>query len=138
LADRSRVEAELLFANEAFYRAFQAADSQGMAELWSEVSSVVCLHPGWPPIFGREEVLASWGRIFDNAPVSIECRSARAVALADAGFVVCFEVLPQGALIATNYFVREDGKLRLVHHQAGPAPRLPAQEKKESPPPRPN
>src|SRR5690606_19667007 len=59
-------DAEVLAANERFYDAFAGRDADAMDALWAERSAVACLHPGWPPIRGRDEVLASFRSIFDN------------------------------------------------------------------------
>ncbi len=38
----------------------------------------------------------------------------------DYAAVVCFEVIAGNNLIATNVFMREGRKWKLVHHQSGP------------------
>ncbi len=52
--------------------------------------------------------------------------------LGESAFVVCGEALDGDELIATNYFVREDGVWKMVHHQAGPVRRR-AETQKRSP-----
>jgi hypothetical protein len=59
----------VLFANEAFYRAFADRDEEAMEDLWSATAQVACLHPGWGPLFGRDDVMESWIAIIRN-PVS--------------------------------------------------------------------
>lgn len=113
---------EVLEANEAFYRAFARRDVLAMGRVWAERRSVVCIHPGWDLLDGRESVMESWTRIFGsgNAP-DVKCTAAEAHVLAgDVAFVTCHEVLESGRLAATNVFVREDGAWRMVHHQATP------------------
>lgn len=117
--------AAVLAANAAFYRAFAAADIEAMTGLWAEVAPVACIHPGWGLLSGRREVLESWRRIFANAPPDILCHGARAFLLDEAAYVVCFEIMSEGVLIATNVFVREAGGWRIVHHQAGPTSERP-------------
>jgi len=56
-------QAAVLFANEAFYRAFADRDVAAMTALWAESAPVLCIHPGWPPVHGSDAVLASWTRI---------------------------------------------------------------------------
>lgn len=133
IADREA----LLFANEAFYQAFSDRDIAALEGLWSTVEPVLCIHPGWPALTGRDEVMATWTRILANpdAP-KIECREPRVFLLGDVALVLCYEVIDGQALVATNTFRREGRTWKLVHHQAGPAPGLP-----ETPPeaaPRPN
>ena len=111
----------VLFANEAFYLAFANRDLAAMDEVWSRQHDVACIHPGWQPLSGREEVMESWTGILanDEAP-TVSCRGAQAYLAGDAAFVTCFEVIGKGALVATNVFCREGGLWKLVHHQAGP------------------
>jgi limonene-1,2-epoxide hydrolase len=114
-------EAELLRANQAFYTAFAKRDIEAMDELWAHATPVACVHPGWPPLHGREEVMASWRAILlGGQSPRVRCEAPRAVLLGASGFVVCLERLDGGALVATNTFTLEDGVWQLVHHHAGP------------------
>ena len=97
-------ESAVLAANSAFYTAFAAADIKAMEAIWARQDAVACIHPGWGLLAGRDEVIESWGRIFDNAPPDIICHDARAFLLGDTAYVVCLELMPQGVLIATNLF----------------------------------
>jgi len=111
----------VLFANEAFYRAFTARDIAGMEEIWARVVPVACIHPGWSPVFGRERVLASWRAILTNpGSPAIRCRRPRAFVHGESAFVICYEEIEGAVLIATNLFVREGAGWRMTHHQAGP------------------
>jgi hypothetical protein len=111
----------LLFANEAFYRAFADRDVEAMADIWSREHPVSCLHPGWGPLSDRSEVISSWAAILSSpeAP-DIACLSPRARICGDVGIVICFERLRDGLLVATNMFVREGSLWKMVHHQGGP------------------
>ena len=111
----------LLFANEAFYRAFADRDVDAMADLWSRDAPVSCLHPGWEPLFDRSEVISSWVAIL-TAPEAPDIRyvNPRAQLYGDVGSVVCYEELPGGILVATNIFVREGNIWKMVHHQGAP------------------
>ena len=118
----SQAHDQLLLANAAFYAAFAGGDLPALDELWARDCDVAVLHPGWPPVFGRDGIMESWRRIFEGPqPPDVVCGDARAFLLGESGFVVCIENLGDGALIATNIFVREGGSWRIVHHQAGPA-----------------
>ena len=114
-------ELDVLEANAAFYRAFEARQSAAMARVWAEHHPVACIHPGWDVLAGRDQVLASWRSILEseNAP-DISCSLAEAHVLGDVAFVTCHEVLPGGRLAATNVFAREGRAWRMVHHQATP------------------
>ncbi len=119
-------EAAVLFANESFYAAFLARDIAAMTALWSAHEAICCIHPGWNAIEGHDAVMKSWASILrsPDAP-RIHCRAPRAYVYGDTAFVVCYEVIEGGVLVATNGFVREPGGWRMVHHQAGPANDLP-------------
>lgn len=128
--------ADILFANEAFYLAFQTKDIAAMEAIWARRAPVACTHPGWPSISGREPVMQSWAAILANPDTrGIAMRGARAHRCGEAAFVTCYEVIGGGLLAATNIFVREDGGWKLVHHQAGPCNLPPADlpEEEEGP-----
>jgi ketosteroid isomerase-like protein len=112
---------EVLAANTAFYRAFAARDVDAMDALWARHAPVACVHPGWHALSGRDAVMASWRGILrgPGAP-DIACGDTSIHVFGESAFVVCAERLPDGELVATNVFVREEGAWRLVHHHAGP------------------
>jgi hypothetical protein len=92
---------ELLRANDAFYGVFAAGDIEGMDALWAVRAPVACIHPGWPALHGREQVMSSWREILLDAEApKIRCEQPHAFAVGDAGIVTCI--------------------WHLVHHQAGP------------------
>lgn len=111
----------VLFANEAFYRAFTDRDIRGMDGVWSQTVAITCLHPGWAPLFGRDEVMASWAAIL-SAPGAPQVRihAAHASLYGALASVICFENLGSALLVATNLFVREGSLWKMVHHQSGP------------------
>ena len=111
----------ILFANEAFYRAFADRDIEAMDAVWAVEAKVTCIHPGWGLLEGRDQVMQSWLAILSNpqAP-NITCVGAQAFVLGEAAYVVCFEKFDDTVLIATNSFVREGRRWRMVHHQGGP------------------
>ena len=111
----------VLFANEAFYQAFSDGDSDAMDALWARKAPVACIHPGWAPLADRNEVMTSWHAILasENRPV-IQCHVAKTFLYGTTAFVICYEEVNNGFLVATNVFVREDGSWKMVHHQAGP------------------
>lgn len=111
----------VLFANDAFYLAFQTRDIPAMEEIWADDDQIACLHPGWPPLHGREEVIESWAGILASpSSPQVEILDPKAYVFGDTAFVICFEVIAGDALIATNYFRKIDGAWKLTHHQAGP------------------
>lgn len=112
--------AAVLFANDAFYVAFQTADADAMARVWSEREGVSCLHPGWPPLLGRRMVIESWRRILANPNQQpVTPHGATVELLGECAIVICYETVGNFTLAATNVFMREGGTWRMVHHQSG-------------------
>jgi ketosteroid isomerase-like protein len=112
-------EIEVLDANEAFYRAFRARDVDAIEATWALRAPVACVHPGWDALDGREEVLASFRAILTSgASPEIHCTQAQARLLGEVAYVTCHELVAGARLVATNLFVREEGRWRLCHHQA--------------------
>jgi ketosteroid isomerase-like protein len=129
----------LLELNEALYASFENADLDRMGELWidgASASSVVCVHPGWPALRGREEVMRSWAMIMANTSyiqfvlTDIEIQLAGEVAV-----ITCVEniitaaddesgtdpVAFAGAKgVATNVFLRTPGGWRLWIRHGSP------------------
>lgn len=107
-------------ANEAFYRAFGLGDFDAMDALWARKAPVACIHPGWPALRDRAHVMESWRRILQAPPSPpVRCMKPTVTLLGDVAYVICYERLAEGLLVATNIFAREDGSWLLVHHQAG-------------------
>lgn len=118
-----------LFANDAFYVAFAERDFNALEALWATESPCTCVHPGWSPIIGREEVIESWAAIIANPDSpDIQCSNASARVYGSTAIVLCYEEIEGQYLVATNVFVREDGQWKLVHHQATPAAEPPPEE----------
>ena len=116
----------VLAANLEFYRAFAARDLAGMEALWARTAPVACLHPGWAALFEREAILASWEAILSHPEAPrVACFDERVYVYGDAALVLCEEELAGGTLAASNFFVREAGEWRIVHHQAGQIVRRP-------------
>ncbi len=109
-----------LTANDAFYSAIAAGDSAAMEACWSTTEPVLCTHPGWRAIHGREGVMASWHRIIQSGAPSVRWSDGRVAIVRGVAFVSCTEWLIDGTLAATNVFVWEEGKWKLVHHHASP------------------
>lgn len=110
----------VLFANDAFYLAFNNQDLEAMNELWASKILPVCIHPGWAPMFSRSEIMSSWEEIFnqDQSQPRVSCHLAKVISQESIQSVVCYEKLPNGWVVATNNFILEDGKLKIFHHQA--------------------
>jgi hypothetical protein len=110
----------VLAANLEFYRAFTTRDVAAMEALWARRAPVACVHPGWPPLADRDAVMESWRGILSNSESPrVACYDERVFLYGETALVVCEEELDGGTLIASNWFVREDGAWRLAYHQAG-------------------
>lgn len=111
-------------ANARFYEAFARQDLSAMDGLWARETPVACIHPGWPVLDDRGEVMASWKAILGDLPggdaPEVSCADPRAMVRGELGFVVCVEMVGPHKLLATNVFVLEDGQWRVVHHHAAP------------------
>jgi hypothetical protein len=109
----------VLAANLEFYRAFTTGDGDAMDALWARRAPVACVHPGWPALTDRPAVVESWRNIFGSpASPRIACYDERVLLYGDTALVICEEELEGGTLIASNWFVREDGAWHIAHHQA--------------------
>jgi ketosteroid isomerase-like protein len=110
-----------LSANLDFYQAFTSRDFAAMNALWSRGSPVLCIHPGWPALNGRDAVMQSWRNILAHPqPTRVMVHDDQAFLYGDFAVVICEEELAEGHLVATNIFVKEGGRWRMVHHQASP------------------
>lgn len=125
-------QAKILFANEAFYVAIANRDGAAMEALWARSVDVACLHPGWPPISGHEDVVESWRRILENEDQpAINFSHATVQQIDGVAIVLCYENVAEHFLIATNIFVQEGDDWKMIHHQSGGCPppeKAPAEE----------
>lgn len=116
----------VLAANNRLYEAFERRDLAAMDAAWSDSPDLCCVHPGWPPIRGREAVMQSWKAIFENSDSSSpSCESPTCHVWGDCAYVLCRERLGNAILIATNMFTRGDDGWTLVHHHASALARIP-------------
>ena len=123
----------VLTANLEFYRAFAARDLTAMDALWARRAPVACLHPGWTALKDRDAIIESWAGILSNPDAPrIACYDAQVFLYGDVALVLCEEELEGGTLAASNFFAREDGVWRIVHHQAGQLVRRQAERRRPS------
>lgn len=131
---------DILAANAAFYQAFAERNYPAMVAVWARHAPVSCIHPGWPPLMGRDAVLASWRDVLSAPePLEVRVQNIGVQGFGDAVMVLCGEVLNgRAALAAANLFVREDGAWRLVFHQSGQivSGMPPSLEEEDAPPPK--
>jgi ketosteroid isomerase-like protein len=126
---------DILAANAAYYRAFTDGDFAAMSRIWAN-DNVSCIHPGWPVIIGRQEILESYREILRNPDQErIDPRNETVLAAGDEARVICVEFVGGAALAATNLFRRTGGVWRMTHHQASPIAAL-VEEAMSQPPSR--
>jgi ketosteroid isomerase-like protein len=136
-------ERAVLFANAALYDAFETADLDLMEAVWMDgpgAEDVICVHPGWPPLRGRAQVLRSWAMIMANTTnISFVLTDIDATVDGDVAVVTCAEniltgmpeapelstalaatALSGGRVAATNVFRRTASGWRLWVHHASP------------------
>ncbi|MCB1326155.1 MAG: nuclear transport factor 2 family protein [Spirochaetales bacterium] len=113
-------------ANQRFYRTFESLSLPRMRALWLETPTVKCVHPGWEPMIGFDEVMRSWERIFANTSY-IEFEVAEEIIFVEGDLAVVSNPerlrsagggqSASGAVHATNVYLRYEGDwLMIVHH----------------------
>jgi len=114
-------KAHALFAADAFYLAFANKDLAAMDALWATGSPVLCIHPGWPRLSGRDAIIESWSNILGNPnQAGPEPWDMQAHDWGGTIGVTCYERISGGVILATKLFVEEAGECRLVMHHGGP------------------
>ncbi|MER5887461.1 nuclear transport factor 2 family protein [Streptomyces sp. NPDC001941] len=133
--DTAAVEA----ANTAFYEAMEAGDFDTLSDLWlddTEDQRISCVHPGWPVLSGRGEVLRSYALIMAHTDYIQFFLTDVLVSLAgDTALVTCTENILSGGpaedgaelgplvgqlVVATNVFRRAPDGWRLWSHHGSP------------------
>ena len=129
---------EVRAANSSFYAAFEARDLDAMAEVWEHSDRIVVTHPGWGSLRGWPKMLASWDAIFRNTPyIQFVLTDEEVSVVGDVGWVTVDENIlqatgsPDGGaadteelsgsqVAATNVFVHDGTRWRLVVHHGSP------------------
>lgn len=123
-------------ANTALYDAVEHADLDALNGLWLE-DGVSVVHPGWPILTGREEVLRSYALIMANTDyVQFFLTDVEVSVHGDTALVRCTEnilsggpaeddgsagPLVGGLVVATNVFRRaEGGSWKVWSHHGSP------------------
>lgn len=128
--------ADLEAANAEFYAAFEEADFDRMSAVWAEAphaATATCVHPGWPMLRGRDEILRSWALIMANTSyIQFVLTDVHAEVHGEQAVVTCSEniltaddsteagVMAAGSVVATNIFLRAGGRWRLWLHHGSP------------------
>ncbi|MFG2114297.1 nuclear transport factor 2 family protein [Streptomyces sp. NPDC048718] len=133
-ADRAAVEA----ANTAFYEAVERGDFDTLSDLWLDdgATPVSCVHPGWPVLSGRGEVLRSYALIMANTDyIQFFLTDVEISLTADIALVTCTENILSGGpaedgatlgplvgqlVVATNVFRRTPDGWKVWSHHGSP------------------
>ena len=124
------VHAAVEAANAALYTAFEAGDVDLMEAVWDveDPEALVCVHPGWPMLRGRTDVLRSWSAVMAGTDyIQFFLTDVQVVVTGQAAVVTCTEnvltsadVGENASVVATNVFVRRGDGWRLVVHHGSP------------------
>jgi uncharacterized protein (TIGR02246 family) len=117
-------------AENAFYDAMERADLDAMMAVWADDEEIVCVHPGWPRLTGQDQVREGWRRIFANSPrMSVQLSQQVAVTAMMVAVHSVHETVTlqgekgrQGAVVATNVYLRTAAGWRMVAHHGSPVP----------------
>jgi ketosteroid isomerase-like protein len=125
-------------ANTALYDAVEQGDVDALSALWLEYDdeAVSVVHPGWPVLSGRGEVLRSYALIMASTEyIQFFLTDVQVAVLGDTAVVTCTEnilsggpseddgsagPLVGGLVVATNVFRRTEGGWRLWSHHGSP------------------
>ncbi|MFE0176117.1 nuclear transport factor 2 family protein [Streptomyces sp. NPDC059002] len=141
-------------ANTAFYEALERGDFDEVSDLWldsadgegsaddtdgdgADTDAISCVHPGWPVLTGRGEVLRSYALIMANTEyIQFFLTDLKVGVAGDTALVTCTENIlsggppPEGGgelgplvgqlVVATNVFRRTPDGWKLWSHHASP------------------
>ena len=119
----------LKIANQRFYDAFGSLDISEMDAVCEQSTRALCIHPGWQPIVGWNDIRRSWQSIFNGAALMhFNIHYTNVGVEGNSGFVTCVESITsvvngqaQGfGVLSTNIFVRSADRWLVVVHHASP------------------
>ncbi|MFY1678144.1 MULTISPECIES: nuclear transport factor 2 family protein [unclassified Streptomyces] len=143
---------EVEAANAAFYQAVEEGDFDTVSALWltpsdlgvdetfhdpADAGVVSCVHPGWPVLTGRAEVLRSYALIMANTDyIQFFLTDVHVSVTGDTALVTCTENILSGGpapgegdelgplvgqlVVATNVFRRTPAGWRMWSHHGSP------------------
>lgn len=109
----------LLAAHHAFYEAFAAGEADAVVGWLSTEEEQAVIHPGWPPLRGREVVHTTWSRVAADPPPVHAAEPVVQFLGPGLALVTGLEIIGTTVLAATNLWRMEAGGWRLLHHHAG-------------------
>ncbi|MFE7548405.1 nuclear transport factor 2 family protein [Streptomyces gardneri] len=137
-AGRAAAEAAVEAANTAFYEAMETGDFEGVSALWLDdgATPITCVHPGWPVLTGRGEVLRSYALIMANTEyIQFFLTDLRISLAGGTAVVTCTENILSGGpaedgaelgplvgqlVVATNVFRDTPDGWKIWSHHASP------------------
>jgi len=131
----SRTDVELVEeANTRFYETLERGDFEELSSLWLD-EDVSCIHPGWPVLTGRGEVLRSYALIMANTDyIQFFLTDVKVSLAGDTALVTCTENILSGGpaeegelgplvgqlVVATNVFRRTSDGWKIWSHHGSP------------------
>ncbi|MEU7010742.1 nuclear transport factor 2 family protein [Streptomyces sp. NPDC046332] len=147
--DPAAVEA----VNTAFYEAMERGDFEEISTLWLDdgATPISCVHPGWPVLSGRGEVLRSYALIMANTEyIQFFLTDVKVSLAGDVAVVTCTENILSGGpaedgaelgplvgqlVVATNVFRRTFEGWKIWSHHGSPVLTETDDEEDEEPSP---
>jgi ketosteroid isomerase-like protein len=122
-------------ANTAFYETMERGDFDELSGLWLD-DDISCIHPGWPVLTGRGEVLRSYALIMANTEyIQFFLTDVKVSVAGDTALVTCTENILSGGpaedggelgplvgqlVVATNVFRRTLDGWKIWSHHGSP------------------
>jgi ketosteroid isomerase-like protein len=122
-------------ANTAFYETMERGDFDELSDLWLD-DDISCIHPGWPVLSGRGEVLRSYALIMANTEyIQFFLTDVKVHLTGDTALVTCTENILSGGpaedggelgplvgqlVVATNVFRRTPDGWKIWSHHGSP------------------
>ncbi|MFD3515871.1 nuclear transport factor 2 family protein [Streptomyces sp. NPDC058657] len=122
-------------ANTAFYECLERGDFEELSALWLD-DDISCVHPGWPVLSGRGEVLRSYALIMAHTDyIQFFLTDVKVSVMGDTALATCTENILSGGpaeesgelgplvgqlVVATNVFRRTPDGWRLWAHHGSP------------------
>ncbi|MFK4597279.1 nuclear transport factor 2 family protein [Streptomyces pristinaespiralis] len=122
-------------ANTAFYETMERGDFDELSDLWLD-DDISCIHPGWPVLSGRGEVLRSYALIMANTEyIQFFLTDVKVHLAGDTALVTCTENILSGGpaedggelgplvgqlVVATNVFRRTPDGWKIWSHHGSP------------------
>ncbi|WP_405999331.1 nuclear transport factor 2 family protein [Streptomyces sp. NBC_00829] len=132
----SRTDVELVEeANTTFYETMERGDFEELSTLWLD-EGISCIHPGWPVLTGRGEVMRSYALIMANTEyIQFFLTDVKVSLSGDTALVTCTENILSGGpaeeggelgplvgqlVVATNVFRRTSDGWKIWSHHGSP------------------